>query len=358
MSRRSEQADILIVDDHPTSRALLSAILTEDGHHVRTAATGDEAVRTAVSTPPDLMLLDVNMPGKNGYDVCRTLQGESSTESIPIIFISALDAIGDKVMAFEAGGADYITKPFQVREVCARVRTQLALRRARIALHEAEHELAERDRQIDEMRFALQTQDSPASAPASQIPPPPQTTVTRPVLTVIATGIHGLTRLAEETNPEEFVSSLHQYLALNAASLTAHQAEIKRLDCDGIVAFFKDAAVGYTGAAALQRDIAVWNHARESTQKMTFSTRIGVATGPTLLAESKSRHRREILLIGDAPRVAMRFQADARPGSVLLDSTTYNAAGQPAEARHIAMRVRGKTEMVRAHELPPIRHFK
>lgn len=121
-------ADILIVDDMPDNLRLLSAMLSDHGYKVRKAINGDRALRAIQAVRPDLVLLDINMPEMNGYDVCRALKRSDRTADIPIIFISALDDVFDKVTAFEVGGIDYITKPFQVQEVLVRISNHLNIR--------------------------------------------------------------------------------------------------------------------------------------------------------------------------------------------------------------------------------------
>ncbi|MBN1887666.1 MAG: hybrid sensor histidine kinase/response regulator [Thermoflexales bacterium] len=125
--------DILIVDDTPANLHALSAIL-RDEYAVRCVTSGKAVLRAAQADPPALILLDIRMPGMDGYEVCQRLKSESSTRDIPIIFISALDSTEDKVKAFEAGGVDYITKPFQEAEVLARVKTHLTLRQLQVNL--------------------------------------------------------------------------------------------------------------------------------------------------------------------------------------------------------------------------------
>src|SRR6478672_5662148 len=127
-------ADILIVDDTPANLNVLSAILGKRGYRVRPAINGTLALKAAQKAAPDLILLDVQMPGLDGYEVCRQLKGDPQTQLIPVIFISALDDVLDKVEAFQVGGVDYITKPFQIEEVLARVENQLALYQQREAI--------------------------------------------------------------------------------------------------------------------------------------------------------------------------------------------------------------------------------
>jgi diguanylate cyclase (GGDEF)-like protein len=118
---------ILIVDDNPDNLRLLSKMLESKGFKVKKTVSGEIAIQAAKIEPPDLILLDINMPDMNGYEVCRQLKSQEKTANIPIIFISALDQTTDKIIAFEIGGGDYITKPFQELEVLARVRNQVVI---------------------------------------------------------------------------------------------------------------------------------------------------------------------------------------------------------------------------------------
>jgi sigma-B regulation protein RsbU (phosphoserine phosphatase) len=136
------KADILIVDDTPTNLSLLTQMLTSQGYSVRAVTNGQRALESARTLPPDLILLDIRMPGVNGFDVCQQLKSDELTHEIPVIFISALDDIQDKVRGFKAGGVDYITKPFQLEEVLARTETHLAMRTLQRQLQEANRKMA------------------------------------------------------------------------------------------------------------------------------------------------------------------------------------------------------------------------
>jgi DNA-binding response OmpR family regulator len=131
MTNNSSQANILVVDDTPANLNVLSSILSQQGYKVRPANSGELALMVVQHSAPDLILLDIQMPSLNGFEVCKRLKEQPQTHDIPVIFISALDDVLDKVEAFEVGGADYITKPFQILEVLARVEHQLRLYRQR-----------------------------------------------------------------------------------------------------------------------------------------------------------------------------------------------------------------------------------
>ncbi len=136
------KGSILIVDDTPANLRLLSNMLAEQGYQVRPVPEGAMALSAAQMSPPDLILLDIKLPGMNGYEVCEKLKADEKTQEIPIIFISALDATDDKIRAFTAGGVDYVTKPFHVEEVLARVETHLALRKLHKRLQDTSEKMA------------------------------------------------------------------------------------------------------------------------------------------------------------------------------------------------------------------------
>ncbi|MBM3305818.1 MAG: response regulator [Candidatus Aminicenantes bacterium] len=125
----SQKPDILVVDDTPANLQLLASMLKERGYKTRPVPSGMLALQAALSDPPDLILLDIHMPEMDGYQVCQSLKADERLKDIPVIFISALTEVLDKVKAFSVGGVDYITKPFQVEEVKARVETHLEIRR-------------------------------------------------------------------------------------------------------------------------------------------------------------------------------------------------------------------------------------
>lgn len=138
----NSRANILIVDDTPDNLRLLSQILTEHHYQVRAVTNGERALESVHLLPPDLIFLDIKMPGIDGFEVCRQLKADAAVRNIPVLFVSALDDVSDKVKAFTLGGVDYITKPFQAEEVMARVETHLALRDLQKQLENANRKMA------------------------------------------------------------------------------------------------------------------------------------------------------------------------------------------------------------------------
>jgi Signal transduction histidine kinase len=148
---RQGVASILIVDDNPVNLQVLTSMLKQSGWRPRPVTSGQLGLQAARNEPPDLVLLDVNMPEMNGYEVCEQLKADTRLASIPVIFVSALGETMDKVRGFAVGGVDYITKPFQLDEVKARVTTHLELRRQRRELQASYDKLREGERLRDSL---------------------------------------------------------------------------------------------------------------------------------------------------------------------------------------------------------------
>jgi two-component system, NtrC family, sensor kinase len=136
-----ERGNILVVDDTPANLRLLAGILNRNGYKVRPVPSGELALSAVRGMPPDLILLDIMMPEMNGYEVCEKIKSDERTRDIPVIFISAINDVLDKVKAFAVGGVDYITKPFQMEEVLVRVETHLAMCQLQSKLKQKNEEL-------------------------------------------------------------------------------------------------------------------------------------------------------------------------------------------------------------------------
>jgi two-component system sensor histidine kinase/response regulator len=140
---------IVIVDDTPENLRLLAQMLSEQGYRVRSAPNGERALASVQKERPDLILLDILMPDMNGYEVCQRLKADPQLNNVPVIFISALNEVFDKVTAFSVGAVDYITKPFQIEEVLARVQTHLSLEVMRQTLDLQNQQLQEQNRELE-----------------------------------------------------------------------------------------------------------------------------------------------------------------------------------------------------------------
>ena len=152
---------IMAVDDQPANLKLLEELLSQQGYIVRSFPRGRLALEAAARNPPDLILLDINMPEMSGFKVCELLKADEKLARIPVIFLSALTDVSDKVQAFQCGGVDYVTKPFQVDEVQARVQTHLNMHRLQkeLQLHanHLEELVASRTRELAEISGAVES---------------------------------------------------------------------------------------------------------------------------------------------------------------------------------------------------------
>ncbi len=144
MTTQESKGTLLIVDDTPANLRVLAQLLTEHGYTPRLMPNGLRALASTRKALPDLILLDIMMPEMDGYEVCAELKADERTRDIPVIFISALDEVFDKVKAFSVGGVDYITKPFQAEEVLARVETHLTLQHLQQTLQQHNQTLEEK----------------------------------------------------------------------------------------------------------------------------------------------------------------------------------------------------------------------
>jgi two-component system sensor histidine kinase/response regulator len=163
MSHTNGKNHIMAVDDQPANLKLLEELLAQKGHVVRSFPRGRLALEAATRTPPDLVLLDIDMPEMSGFKVCELLKSDEKLASIPVIFLSALSDTSDKVRAFQCGGVDYVTKPFQVDEVQARVETHLKIhhlqRELQLHANHLEELVASRTRELCESQARLRVLD-------------------------------------------------------------------------------------------------------------------------------------------------------------------------------------------------------
>lgn len=159
MTESISGASVLVVDDTAVNRRILRAILERAGAVVSEAPGGEEALRLVRAAPPDLLLLDIMMPGMDGLEVCVALKGDPATSDVPIIVVSSLGETADRIRGLSAGAEDYVTKPFDAGEVLARVATHLRIRRLTRSLRELNRELTDRQQRIDEdLRAAAEIQ--------------------------------------------------------------------------------------------------------------------------------------------------------------------------------------------------------
>ena len=257
-------SSILVVDDSQADLRILTKILGEHGYKVRPIAESSLAMASAEAEPPDLILLDINMPKVSGYELCTRLKANARTEDIPVIFISASDEIMNKMNAFFVGGIDYIMKPYQVEEVLARVETHLALRNLQKNLQQKntllQREITERQRveeslQESEERYRRLVELSPEAILVHQNGKIAYVNAAAARLTAAAhpQALLGK-RLLELIHPhsQEIVKKRMAKLASEGGAAALSEVKLVRLDGEDVDVESVDAAITYQGQPAVQ----------------------------------------------------------------------------------------------------------
>src|SRR5262249_50723931 len=241
---RVSAAKILVVDDTPSNVKLLADVLGAKGYAVVTAASGADALVSVERDRPDLVLLDVMMPGMSGYDVCRKLRANPATTMLPVVMITALDPGPERVKGIEAGAADFLTKPIHQPEILARVRSLLRIKSLYDELTELNRTLERRvsDQVMQLERLSrLKRFFSPALAEAivSGGSADPLQSHRRDIL-VLLLDLRGFTAFAETSEPEELMSVLREYHGAMGEVIVAHEGTLERFTGDGMMVFFND----------------------------------------------------------------------------------------------------------------------
>ena len=358
MSESEIKANILAVDDTPDNLRLLSAILTQQGYHVRKALNGQRAIASAREFPPDLILLDVMMPELNGYQVCQHLKSLPETREIPVIFLSALDNVSDKVKAFEAGGVDYIMKPFQEKEVVVRVANHLTMRHQQKLLIKQNERLQKEIREREQVESALQLAKEQSERLLLNIFPQAIVeklkTTEGPIAekftsaTVLFADLVGFTELATRISPLELVSLLNRIFSEFDKLTQKYRLEkIKTIGdaymvAGGLPLPRENHAEAIADLALeMQKAIAVF----PIEQGESFQLRIGIHTGD-VVAGTIGTKKNIYDLWGDTVNVASRMESQGLPGRIQVTSAVWELL----EDRYLleergAIAVKGKGEM-------------
>ncbi|NUM45891.1 MAG: response regulator [Anaerolineales bacterium] len=349
--------NILVVDDTPANLRLLAGMLTEHHYKVRPVPNGTLAIGAAQAAPPDLILLDINMPGMNGYEVCKALKSAPQTRDIPVIFISALDEVTDKVKAFEVGGVDYITKPFQFEEVMARIETHLTLRWLRQKLEEANQYLEKRVQERTAELVRLHTA-SDRFVPQEFLNQLNKQTITEVHLgdqvqremTVMFSDIRSFTTLSEQMTPQENFNFLNNYLSRIGPIIRQHKGFIDKYMGDGIMALFPEGIdCALDAAAGMRKEIAYYNQTQLASGKPQIRVGFAINTGSLMLGILGEERRIQGTVISDAVNVASRLEGlNKLYGTTLLTTLeTLSRVRYPAQVHYRIIdrvRVKGKNQ--------------
>ena len=342
MLETTKKQTILIVDDTPANVTLLSEVLRAD-YRIKVAINGDKALQLACSDdPPDLVLLDIMMPGISGYEVCEKLKADERTQGIPVIFVTAMNEVEDETKGLELGGVDYVTKPISPPIVRARVRTHLALYEQKRQLGQLIGKLESQAAELSDWNRTLERRVADGVAEVQKLGRmkrffSPQISELilrggtddpmkshRREITVVFLDLRGFTAFAETAEPEEVMGVLHEYHGEMGRLIMAHQGTIEHFAGDGIMIFFNDPVVIDNPAAAAVR-MGIDMQARLLPLRQSWLQRghdlhmgIGIAQGYATIGIVGFEGRQDYSAIGSVCNLASRLCGEAKGGQILV----------------------------------------
>jgi len=345
----SRKKTILVVDDTPENIQVLTGILSTH-YRIWAATSGEKALSIcAAEQPPDLVLLDVMMPGMSGHEVCRRLKADEKLREIPVIFVTAMSEEEDETRGFELGAVDYITKPIKPAIVLQRVRSQI--------------ELAESRAEVVRLGRKYSSYLSPELARgirSGEISN--KVSSTRKKLTVFFSDIQGFTHQTAKLEPEDLNLLLNTYLEAMNEIIAKHNGTLDKYIGDAILVFFgdphssglaEDARACVSMALEMQEKVL---DLRGGWQQQGIAdplrVRIGITTGFCTVGNFGSSHKIDYTIIGSPVNLAARLQGHARPGSVLISEETWQLVHDSfACVAQQPIQVKGITDAVHTFEV-------
>ena len=340
---------ILAVDDNKQNLDILSKALTVAGYDVIKAPDGPAALRLIETAPPDLVLLDVMMPGMSGYEVCKRIRAVESTRLLPVVMLTALSDVADRIRGIEAGADDFLSKPFNREELLTRVKSLLRIK----TLHD---DLETKNRLLRKLFGRYVSEEVAAEIvadPARHL----ELGGEKREVTVLFGDLRGFTPLAEQLDPQEAVDILNTYLKFVIDTVFESRGTLDKFHGDGFMAFF---------GAPIRREDDPFNAVRcalaiqEGLKHITFpkfpdlrvNMGMGLNTGIVLAGNIGSERRTDYTVVGDEVNVAQRFEASAGPGQILMTGSTYERVKDVVLVRELGhLRVAGKQEGVMAYDV-------
>ncbi len=362
-------AKVLVVDDTPHNVKLLADLLAVKGYAVATAVNGEEALAKVASEQPDLVLLDVMMPGLSGYDVCRQLRADPQTALLPVVLVTSLDPQGERVKGIEAGADDFLPKPINQAELFARVRSLLRVKslqdevkRQAAALQEwnlkLEERVAEQVTQLkgmDQLKrfFAPAVADAILSAGGQSILAPH-----RREICYVFVDLRGFTAFTDAAEPEEVEAVLQQYHATMGTLIAECGGTLDRFAGDGILIFFNDPlpvpdyARRATTMALRMQEAFHPLRARWSKLGYELDLGIGIAQGYATVGAFGYEGRVDYTAIGGVVNLAARLSGEAAAGEILIDRRTRAALDDATKVETVGpLALKGYAQPVPAYRL-------
>jgi adenylate cyclase len=342
---------ILVVDDTPTNIRVMVAVLEPSGYRVLTAASGPDALEIVGRDQPDLILLDLMMPGMNGYEVCRRLRADPATSFLPVVMVTA-SGDRDKVRAIETGADDFLPKPFQQAELLARVRSLLRIKAYHDTIQRQAAELAEWNRLL-EARVQEQVDELQRVGRLKRFLPPQLAELIvssgddafleshRREIAVVFCDLRGFTSFTESTEPEEMIRVLREYHEAMGAEAFHAGGTVGRFAGDGLMIFFNDPvpcpdpavrAVRMAVAMRTRMDelLTAW---RKLGYMLGFG--VGITLGHATLGRLGFEGRFEYEPNGRVVNLAARLCSEAKHGQILLDQRLFAAVEALVDTEHI-----------------------
>lgn len=340
---------ILVVDDNKQNLTILEKALTAAEYEVLTAADGPTALSLIESASPDLVLLDVMMPGMSGYEVCERIRAKEATRLLPVVMLTALSEVTDRIRGIETGADDFLTKPVNREELLTRVRSLLRIK----TLHD---ELETKNRLLRTLFNRYVSEDV-----AAEIVADPGRHLKlggeKREVTVLFGDLRGFTPLAERLDPQDVVDVLNVYLTQVVDIVFEFGGTLDKFRGDGVMAFFgapirreDDPANAVRCALAMQerlKDITF-----EKFPDLRLRMGIGINTGIVIVGNIGSERRTDYTVIGNEVNIAQRFESNAGPGQILITGSTYEHVKGAVQVRELGLlRVMGKQEGVMAYDV-------
>jgi class 3 adenylate cyclase/CheY-like chemotaxis protein len=328
------EAVVLVVDDQPANLRLLDAVLSPRGYQVLTATSGEEALAMLRAAPPDVVLLDIMMPGMDGHEVCRRIREQPATAYLPVVMITASDA-AEKRRAIEAGADDFATKPFDQGELLARLRSLVRIKRYHDTIERQAAELEAWNRQLEarvqEQLAALERANRLRRFLAPQMAELILDSGDESILeshrreiVVVFCDLRRFTAFTEASEPEELMAVLREYHGALGAIVHRFEGTLERFTGDGMMIVFNDPVPCEDAALrALRMAVAMRDRVHELAESWSrrghdLGFGVGVAQGYATLGRIGIEGRDEYTALGTVVNVASRLCSVARPGQILV----------------------------------------